>query len=386
MTQYDRVTSSTKLPFGTRTSTSSPWVSKSITYQNVSTMYGLNNGRSYRERLGKGDVGGPWDLSKVEYRISPILANNSLFRGATWAERAQTWSTTPDMVVDPAEVIRLGTKAIGLASPNDPNAGMAVFLAEAREGIPKIAGAGLWKEKSRFLKGSSSEYLNLEFGWKPMISDILSFARSVRDHHEVIEQWHAGSGQKIRRRHVYPVDSTFTQGAETGAIQYPASVGMPNIRATTSERKVHRSWFSGAFRYHVPMGDDQLSKARRMYSDAGKLLGLRLTPDVLWNAAPWTWAADWFGNTGDIMTNISNLGQDGLVMQYGYMMVSVEKSTETSFRVISNGTVGATGSFGRYQSHKVRTPASPYGFATTFDGLSTRQKAICAALGISRRR
>jgi hypothetical protein len=140
-----------------------------------------------------------------------------------------------------------------------------------------------------------------------------------------------------------------------------------------------RSWFSGAFKYHVPIGVSQGELLDEHYARAKKLLGVRLTPDTLWELAPWSWAADWFANTGDIVTNISNLGTDAMVMQYGYMMSSYKQEKTTSFRY---------GNLSGYQrfitERKKRIPASPYGFASTFDGLSTRQKAVCAALGITR--
>jgi hypothetical protein len=113
-------------------------------------------------------------------------------------------------------------------------------------------------------------------------------------------------------------------------------------------------------------------------SQANRLLGVKLSPDTVWNLNPWTWAADWFANTGDLMTNVSNMGQDGLVLQYGYMMASEEVST---YSVASKN--GAVTSRTRLVKRAKRIPASPYGFGVSLSTLTARQLAIITALGLS---
>jgi hypothetical protein len=120
------------------------------------------------------------------------------------------------------------------------------------------------------------------------------------------------------------------------------------------------------------------------HSEASKILGTRLTPDTVWNLNPWTWAADWFANTGDLMTNVSNLDTDGLVLQYGYIM---DEESSIMHRIaslhldapyVSPSTVRDT----EYKRCK-RLPANPYGFTATLSTLTARQLAIIAALGLS---
>ena len=163
-----------------------------------------------------------------------------------------------------------------------------------------------------------------------------------------------------------------------GGFLIPSTLSMSYVGSQTEETLV-QSWFSGAFRYHVPVDGDLLDKYAVFKSNASKLLGLRLTPDVVWNVQPWTWAADWFANTGDVLTNISNLGTDGLVMQYGYQMLH-RRSESTTYFTRS----GKSGTYTSVLEQKRRIPASPYGFGLTFDGMTARQKAICAAIGITR--
>jgi len=115
------------------------------------------------------------------------------------------------------------------------------------------------------------------------------------------------------------------------------------------------------------------------------LLGWKVTPETLWNIAPWSWAVDWFTNTGDVMTNISNLGKDGLVLQYGYSMshrlreargVGVFRERGSSNDITLSRTW--------LSEWKQRMPATPYGFGVDLGGLTPKQIAIVAALGLSK--
>jgi hypothetical protein len=121
-----------------------------------------------------------------------------------------------------------------------------------------------------------------------------------------------------------------------------------------------------------------LDKYERYAAEADRLLGVDLTPEVLWNLSPWSWMLDWFGDFGDVMTNISNLGHDGTVMQYGYLIE--RKNIQQTWTATFNGQPLRTEV--SYLT-KQRMPASPYGFGVKFEELSSKQLAILAALGLS---
>lgn len=94
---------------------------------------------------------------------------------------------------------------------------------------------------------------------------------------------------------------------------------------------------------------------------------------------------DWFGNVGDIMANISNLGSDALAMQYGYIMnehVNVHTMSATYVDYVYGA--GHPCNLEHVTKHARRLQASPYGFNVSFSGLTARQDAIVVALGISR--
>jgi len=285
-------------------------------------------------------------------------------------------SLTPYPMHSNTELDAFGTTAIARIEPTNPAFDMSTFLGELRaEGLPNLPGSAL-RERTRLAKASGGEYLNLEFGWFPLIRGVRDFAQTVVDADDIIRQYQEGSGKTIQRRYQWPPEEqsradacrftmTPTVGFFTGGGQY--------------QYVQRRKWFEAEFAYHVPTGQSINDKVRRYGSYGRKLLGLDLSPEVLWNLSPWSWAADWFGNVGDVMHNVSALGTDGLVMRHAYMMCHTQ-------RVVQMG--GSYG--GRHQTkliieeEKNRRPGTPFGFGVAFSSLSRKQLAIVTALGLSR--
>lgn len=354
----------------------------SLSYLN--TFSQSSQGHSKGEYRGSGDGGGNWLMNREEWTIN--FAHVSDF----WMNGPLNWpgpiNQPPPIDQQPLSDNQLkgqGTKAISLCAPTNPSFDMAQFLGELREGAPKVIGSGLLKEKTRYLKGSGSEYLNVEFGWKPIVNDVQKFARMVKHSDKVIDNYRKASDTKIRRRFIYPPAYSSWSIYGGGPCSQPDVGNTYYGEGTRTKTGESKSWFSGAFKYHIPVGGSALDKLKRHVSEADKLLGIRITPELMWNLAPWTWAADWFANTGDILHNISALGSDGLAMQYGYMMHSTNTYETASWKG-NSGSTKYGGSWTRNKDMKMRLGASPYGFSLTWDGLSNRQLAIAAAIGATR--
>jgi hypothetical protein len=118
---------------------------------------------------------------------------------------------------------------------------------------------------------------------------------------------------------------------------------------------------------------------------ANYLLGTTLTPDVLWELTPWSWAVDWFSNAGEVVNNFTNMSVNGLVMRYGYMM---EEKTSTKTYILDRCALNGLSNSAPPPSSvtmtsKVRAPANPFGFGLSWEGLSPQQLLITAALGIT---
>jgi len=301
---------------------------------------------------------------------------------------------TPLAVLSPSEILQLtayGSTAIARCLPTNPVSGLSNFIGELRrDGLPSLPGAQMRDqvEKSRSLKGGANEYLNLKFAIEPTLSDLTKFTYAVKNHDKVLKQYIRDSGKPIRRKYRFPTQKTVTNS--TISTNYrpsgPPSKYFPSGGTLTLEtvETVDR-WFSGTFCYYLAMDDSLTGKLQRYEQLANKLAGTRLSPELIWNLTPWSWAADWYANVGDVARNVSAFLQDGLVMRHGYVMEH-RYITQTYSLTGYTGQPGVpTPSLIQVFSfeRKARIKASPFGFGKTASDLSPRQLSIIAALGIS---
>lgn len=293
----------------------------------------------------------------------------------------------------------IGATAVSLSEPTNPNAQLGVALGElTRDGLP-IPGIQAWRRRTEVAKAAGSEYLNAVFGWLPLVSDIKDTAQSVLDKNTILKGYRENAGGRgVRREFEFPVEKTTSEnflGKTTALVcggattfNYPPAVPVPVTCTTTTEV---RRWFSGAFTYASPDSNDAIGRMLGIGSEAEKLFGLSLTPDIVWELTPWSWAVDWFTNAGDVINNLSAFKLGGLIMRYGYIM---EETTMTKVYSmpepgISDGKYLLAGSMPSSTVTSVtkrRRPANPFGFGLSWDGLSPSQLLITAALGITRLR
>jgi len=288
----------------------------------------------------------------------------------------------------------LGSTAISRCKPTNNVADLATFLAELRsDGLPKLFGATLWEKNTSVARKAGGEYLNSEFGWKPLVGDVTDVMSALTHARAILEQYERGSGRVTRRQYRFPVEKTRSTALYVGSY-VPTTTPSYGWERSGKQGQVFRisssrteTWFSGAFTYHLPTGYHSRNRLIDAGNKAKALLGLDLTPEVIWNASPWSWAIDWFSNAGDVISNLSDWSTDGLVLKYGYIMQ--HKVVMDSYYL-----VGPTGLQDKlaYASPihacveiKRRQEATPFGFGLNWNGLSPRQLAISAALGLTRR-
>lgn len=286
----------------------------------------------------------------------------------------------------------LGGKAVRACAPTNPHANLLVTIGEIfKDGVPTVPGLQALKAKGRqdLASRGSGEYLNVEFGWKPMISDVLAIMEAALKSDKIWRDFINGSGKAHHRKiHFDPVVTTAMTKAP-GA--YPWPTGVTQLHSNAGVRHVvtqtHTEyWFSGSFRYHVPGDRDGVDKARRAVAKARHLFGIDFSPDVIWNLLPWSWLIDWAADIGGLMRSLSLFSRDGLVLQYGYLMEHRIETVTTSLighRYFDGSTGDSTSVSTRESKRRVR--ASPFGFGVDEETLTPRQLAILAAIGISRR-
>lgn len=350
--------------------------------------FSMDTFNHFGRKASSGDNGGPFLLVKSGWSsVDPFqfLIGGQVNQQAPVGDFGAS-GYSPAVERSDSEMISKGTTAISRTLPTNPSWNAAQFLGELREGLPRLFGGDALKKRSLKALNAGNEYLNVEFGWKPLVSDIQGFAHTVRHAHHYMAAYERGSDRKIKRRYLYPgtrsVSSWSGDGYQiifSGAHQQPGT-------ASISTFSLEEDWFEGAFRYHVPMSSEQKNKLGESYDYAKKIFGLRMTPELVWNLEPWTWMADWFANTGDILRNISNLGQDGLLMQYGYMMSHSRREVTRSHTFASgfSHVFDVSSSSTAFSDIKKRLPANPFGFGSQLDSLTAKQIAIMAALGLSK--
>jgi hypothetical protein len=303
-----------------------------------------------------------------------------------------TLSYPPTLETSTSELNKIGATAISRCKPTNSVADASVFLGELlKDGLPAIAGHRTWKARTRRAQEAAGEYLNVQFGWQPLVNDVRKFSYAVNHAHKVLSQYERDNGRPVRRTYRFPTQRSVTEIIWAGNARVLLQPGYSSFYAGAPAGVVLRrretlrnQWFSGCFTYHMPTGGNARSAMGRYALEAKKLLGISLTPDTLWNLAPWSWTVDWFSNTGDVVSNLSDWATDGLVMRYGYLMEhTIVKDTYHMYGTGSKS-VPSCPPLVLVTETKLRKRANPFGFGLTWNGLSAVQLAILGALGISR--
>jgi len=302
------------------------------------------------------------------------------------------WPWPPSAQSTDSALNALGTTAIAQCKPDNAIASAGSALGEIfTGGLPHLAGSTFWRSKVDTARKAGDEYLNAQFGWLPLVSDIGDFAKAVRNFDAVLKQYERDAGRQVRRRYEFPTETTEEEVVIPNAPGWVIGSG-GNVQQSYGTRVIHKSvvkkrWFSGAFTYHLPSGYDSRNELDRLRLFANRI-GLNVSPNTLWELAPWSWAVDWFSNAGDVISNVQSFELDGSVMVYGYMMehtVSSHTYTNQGGRDINNRPFDFQ-PVTLVTETKVRRGANPYGFGITWEALSPFQVSILTALGLTKGR
>ncbi len=320
-----------------------------------------------------------------------------------------------------------GPLAIKNTVPTSPAASLTNGLIElVRDGIPNSLLGSLgtnhlkkvYRDPMRtndlpllitLLQGFSGDYLNFVFGIVPLLKDVQGMLRSVSNSKRIIDQYLRDSGRWTRRRYRFgdmkSVESLYSatnvlkpfnngiSGAESwyplfeGYVPASPSFPPPGLKGSleVTQTSYQKYSFSGAYSYFLEEGTNAIDQVTYYADLADKLLGVELTPDVLWNAAPWSWLVDWYWNVGVNISNATAFSNDGLVIRYGYLMRhTVIKTTATAIGLRSYNGRPYVPSATFVEEQKERVKATPFGFGSNSNTWSARQWAILASLGMTR--
>lgn len=354
------------------------------------------------------DVGGPfWKESvyvnrptqvSASWHINHYLGNTETFEGYAhppgYTEALDsisngTFSSTMPRIND-FVLQGHGATAISRTIPTKPEISLSTSIAELKDGLPSEFGQQIRRGPS--LSAAGGEYLNLAFGYVPLVSDIHSVLALSKRYELILKQFKRDQGRMVRRR-ITLVDET-NQTYTSGITQY-AYMGKTSDRksvllsknASQTIKTSQKVWFSGAYKLAYPTA---LDKALADVIEFNRVYGVIPTLETAWNLIPYSWLADWFTNIGDVIANASYLGSH-TQLSYGYIMASTEYSRESSGSYgpttnnIFNGDSFRVPVTGRLvHQRKRRLKANPFGFSVSLGSLTGSQGAILTALGLSR--
>lgn len=323
-------------------------------------------------------------------------------------------------VMSQNDIDRMGAKAIALTTPTAPEAQLSTALGElvldelphipfldsklkpvihtstvnrvSRNGFSDGAAVG-----DELFTKTGGEFLNVAFGWAPLISDTIKYLKAVSNSYAIISQYlkDGQRGLSVRRAHKFEptfsatVDVLSNNGRYLGVTEesnFHMYGGVDHGTLTQTDTVKQQYWFSGRYTYFADIRNNGIIDKLAQYAQrADKLLGLKLTPEVLWELSPWSWLVDWKLNIGDFLTNATRFSQDGLVLQYGYLMRRTDAIRTYSLTGPEFFSGHPTSSSVIFRvTRKERAKAFPYGFGVNPSDYTDQQWSILTALGLTK--
>ena len=368
------------------------------------------------------DRGHVWSSEKYSYKGSPLVG---IYKSGFGSESSSfcMWpriipGLTPGLTAWATlsaanELDAYGALAYTQASPLSEEFSLPAFVGELREGLPSLLPAVFMKNTAgwsdsvkgrlRDAKNAGGDYLNVQFGWIPLLNDVISLATALAKATVAITAM-----DDIHRYRELPITDTTSvhelgvRGDWTDIPEMPSMSPGTNIPSAALSANVikgtytvvqnysSRMWFEGNF---VKLPKASLGLDRHM-AQFDWLIRTDLTPSDLWQIAPWSWLVDWFIDIGGLIDAFQTGTSNRILSTYAYAM---REETRTSTTLLRNIFVQQGGSYTRTYigpkdySHvriaqrKRRIRANPFGFILNPTvSLSLGQQLILGALGLTK--
>lgn len=386
---------------------------------------GFNDSDSHRFRDGKPVDGGPWCMFKEEITTTwgkplRVYVNNSSFHYGggfripinyrqSFSPNSAWYNRTGAQALINSLNLR-GAEAWAKCRPDLPDFSLATEIMELRD-LPSMFKKQLlrvrrlaWREyrkrhprAKRYTSDYAQYHLELQFGWLPILSSILKYREVLKKKDRLLKQKIRDAGRPIRRRRELSEPSTAFRDTS-----YKASFGNgwgpehepilnTNCYSGSSSHKEGRdhssikTWAVARMRYYLPRGPRDIRWRERLWR---RMRGGMITTDLVYNAMPWTWLADYFTDLGHFVQATSGGVGDRLAADYCYLMRTIVYKYESSARLGLRKKGGGTQYSYPTRTHtftwKIRVEATPFGFGFRQSDLSPMQLTILGALGLSK--
>lgn len=369
----------------------------------------------------KGDKGGPFTTSTSEvtlypqkvtaYSVYPPVGTHFRFssKDAVLVEThgiPNPGTSVPIELIDSTLIAR-GVQAWAMVKPTASEGGLGQAVGELRQlpTLPKIkelrdamSKAPSFNSARKIAKETGGNYLNIVFGWAPLVKDVKDLIENVREFDKNFQQLHRNNGKGVRRRKGLDGGQTTNSVVTTGTwgvtsppgctlfpFFTPAMFSNPTWTLTTTTVVTWDYRFSARFRYYLPTDAYKQGKLYAFLQMNRILFGADVSPATVYELMPWSWLIDWVVPVGSNLSNLRDF-EDRLVADYAYINGCKTTEVTRTLQCSLKGDTGGARTFVWKRKDRMfrRIAASPFGFGITLSALSPEKKAILAALGLTK--
>lgn len=201
---------------------------------------------------------------------------------------------------------------------------LQAYIAARRGNWPKVASILGWNRRGRKFKHFPDKWLEYQFGWMPLLSDISGAYGLLSERMTETMLLSASSTRKRKHYRSNADDANFT-----GSFSFEA-IAKVRVDASISSERLR----------------------------AASQLGLADPLSVAWDVLPWTFVLDWFMPVGNVLSAISS--QEGLQFVAGSKSI-VGKGFQLLSRNPSNPVNHGISQVGMVEVHRLHFMRIPFG-------------------------
>jgi hypothetical protein len=251
-----------------------------------------------------------------------------------------------------------------------------------------------YQSKTRSLRYAGNEYLNIQFGWQPLITEYVNAISVLMNIDRMVY------AESNRRKRIWDGPSTTSRldnglrslsydpiPAGTGE-KFKVTTGTPDLAHPIRTLSVTKSLvkedykFSARYSSLVKPNSRSIGFAEKA-EETLRAIGLVDDPSLVWELTPWSWLIDWCANIGTSLVNAHTLSplSGRHSVDYAYFTTQLTELVEeeiSSIVVDDAGWVRNTHTVVRPRSYystvsRTRSRATPFGFGTQLGSISAQQ-------------
>lgn len=357
-------------------------------------------------------TGGNLLIEKLIYRDKQISKSISVSKTSVPTQaydghfRVPAYQFSPKPA--PTNLVPWGSIGWNRALPVRDVGGVARFLGELREAPAMIIHTRdflkqFWlqpKYKDFSRSDWANAYLEAQFGWAPVIKDLLGFLTLGEKVDKAMRYLVKNNQKPIRKEFdLYNAEESYDLGHTSDDFGYLRPLLTTQLYKSFNGachdfrlRVKKRIWFSSKWIFYF--SKEELNTPAFRNNLRNQLSGV--IPDMLtiYQLIPWTWLIDWFTGMGRVVANLALSAKYRQVARYAYVMCEESHTVvTTASQYVRYGTHSSSSSLpytmvqavGETElTYKQRAAASPYGFGIAWELFTPYQLSILVALGIGR--